>query len=197
MASVVDICNLALRQLGARRITSLSDSTEEARACNDVYESLRDDLLRSHPWNFAVYRASLASSSDSDQWEFDYSYPLPSDCLRVIAVEDDHSFIWQVEKRRIVTNQGGPLRIKYIAKETDPNQFDVSFMKCLALYIAAELAERLTNSNTKRQLAEAAFDKALRVAKFTDAQESTPHQLVNGSWLDSREYSYNKESWEI
>lgn len=195
MASVVGICNLALRLLGARRITALTDSTEEARACNDVYETLRDSLLRAHPWNFATVRASLAASTTAPAWGYEKSYPLPSDCLRVLSV--DTTYQWEVEGRNIVTDEGAPLYMKYTSKEEDPNQFDSNFIKALAAYIALELAERLTQSNTKRQLAQNSFDLAMRNAKFTDAQESTPKTLEDGSWLDSRNYtSGSKESWE-
>ena len=56
MASEVDICNRALSKLGAARITSLTEDSVNARACNAMYESVRDAELRAHPWNFAMKR---------------------------------------------------------------------------------------------------------------------------------------------
>lgn len=55
----VEICNNALTLVGTRRITSLSDASKEARACNDNYDICRKALLRRHPWNFGMTRVAL------------------------------------------------------------------------------------------------------------------------------------------
>ena len=54
MATEVSICSNALRKLGDDPITSLTEDTERARLCNAFYNTARDSLLRSHPWNFAI-----------------------------------------------------------------------------------------------------------------------------------------------
>jgi len=48
MASVVDICNGALNQLGATTILSLTEDSKNARLCNARYTQVRDALFRSH-----------------------------------------------------------------------------------------------------------------------------------------------------
>jgi hypothetical protein len=53
MASDVAICNTALNRLGANTITSFTENSKEARLCNAEYEGIRDQVLRSHPWNCA------------------------------------------------------------------------------------------------------------------------------------------------
>ena len=72
--SAVQICNNALIKLGANTITSLSDDTKPARLCNKIYTVLRDDLLRSHPWNFAIGRSSLAQLVDAPAFGFSFQY---------------------------------------------------------------------------------------------------------------------------
>ena len=42
MASVVQICNSALNQLGASSITALTENSKNARICNERYETIRD-----------------------------------------------------------------------------------------------------------------------------------------------------------
>lgn len=55
MTSEVDIAKLALSHLGDRYdLTALTDSTPEAEQINLVFDSVRDNLLREHPWKFAV-----------------------------------------------------------------------------------------------------------------------------------------------
>ena len=51
MASVVDICNGALNQLGATTIVSLTEDSKNGRLCNARYTQIRDSVFRSHPWN--------------------------------------------------------------------------------------------------------------------------------------------------
>ncbi|KKK94325.1 hypothetical protein LCGC14_2684020, partial [marine sediment metagenome] len=59
MASEVGICNEALSEIGAASILALDQDDKNARECNKRYASLRDKLLRAHPWNFAGARAKL------------------------------------------------------------------------------------------------------------------------------------------
>ena len=57
------ICNSALIKIGASKIAALSDTNKRAILCNEQYPKLRDDLLRSHPWNFAIKRKVLSADS--------------------------------------------------------------------------------------------------------------------------------------
>lgn len=58
------IVNLALTRLGDLRIAALSDATAAAQAANAVYAALRDEVLRAHPWNFAIQRATCHHVAD-------------------------------------------------------------------------------------------------------------------------------------
>ena len=49
MASVVDICNSALNQIGASNIISLTEDSKAARLCNQRYTFVRDSVFRAHP----------------------------------------------------------------------------------------------------------------------------------------------------
>ena len=51
MASVVQICNGALNQLGASTILTLTEDSKNARLCNARFENVRDAVFRHHPWN--------------------------------------------------------------------------------------------------------------------------------------------------
>ena len=45
MASEVGICSNALRKLGDESITSLTDNSDRARLCNNIYPEVRNELL--------------------------------------------------------------------------------------------------------------------------------------------------------
>lgn len=89
MASVVDICNLALAHLGDdARITSISppDGSQQAAHCQRFYPIARDGLLEMHNWRFATKRASLALLDTDElpvEWGFAYGYPA---CIKIVSV---------------------------------------------------------------------------------------------------------------
>lgn len=184
MVSTVDICNRALQKLGERPIVSLDDDVKAARECKRAYELVRDAVFRDHPWNALAARASLAAMAEAPAWGFAKQYPLPVDCLRVLAV--DTTLPWQVEARRILTDEGAPLNIRYLRQDTDPTQYDFLLVESLAARLAAELAEPLTQSNTKREAAERHYTDVLTRARRADAQEGSPRRLAASSWLEAR-----------
>jgi hypothetical protein len=56
MAESVTIANAALVHLGGQLITALTDTSREAKFCNERIAKARKAVLRMHPWNFAMKR---------------------------------------------------------------------------------------------------------------------------------------------
>ena len=191
MASDVGIANAALGKIGAGTLLALTDDSPEGRLATRTYAELRDQLLRSHPWNFATLRVSLAASSTAPVWEYDNAFLVPADFLRLIDVSNPQLQAYRVERTAtegtiIVTDIGAPLKIKYIAQVTDPDKFDASFREALAALLAREWAEPLTGITALAQNMAALYDKKLQEAKGVDGQEQTPAESVNFSWIDVR-----------
>jgi len=163
MASEVSICNRALALLGANTITSLTDGSTEANVCNAVYADARDAVLRAFPWSCAIQRATLAQLSTSPVWGYDKAYSLPNDphCLAVLDLKESSKY--RVEGRNLVCNSD-TATIKYVARITDPGQFDPAFVFALACRISAEVSYALTQnrslSSDMWQLSENAITEA-------------------------------------
>jgi hypothetical protein len=149
MASVVGICNIALSNIGDEKISSLTDNNDRARACNLRYEDTRDAVLRAHPWNAATTRVELAASTDTPVWGFTYKYALPSDCLRVLDVYD-YTVPFSIEGRFLLTDNS-TAKLKYIARITDPNVYDILLQQAIGIRLAAEIAEALTGRTELKQ----------------------------------------------
>ena len=189
MPSQVDICNRALQKLGADRIISLTQNSKEGRACNLAYEPVRDAELRAHAWNFAIKRRELAADATAPVYGYNYSYTLPSDCLRLLKndyQEEFYSKDWKVEGRKILTNESAPLQIRYIARITDTTLYDAIFTEALSCKMAMEMCEDLTQSNTKRQLAADEYKMTIREARKMNAFENVPAQQDTDTWLTMR-----------
>lgn len=183
--SVVDICNSALQRVGASSILSITDNSPEARACNIAYDSNRRDELRKFRWNFAITRVVLAPDSTAPAFDYTYAFTLPSDCVRVIR-SNTYDLDWQIEGRKVLTNDSNTLKLKYIRDVTDVNYFDPSFYNVICAALAVDLVERLTQSNTKKQLLVKDYNDAIGDAKRANAFESGPEEAPDDDWLNAR-----------
>jgi hypothetical protein len=79
-----DLLNDALGQAGGcSRITAIDDGSVSANHCLTFYPTLRDGLLRSHFWNFALKWVELAQDTPAPTIGYAYSYTLPGDFVRI------------------------------------------------------------------------------------------------------------------
>ena len=178
MASVVGICNGALNQLGATTILSLTEDSKNARLCNSRYDQVRDALFRTHPWNCLQKRIELALDTSAPTWGFKYSYTLPGDCLRLLRIlEYDSNH--KVEGRSILSNSE-TMKILYISRVTDPNQYDELLRETLSSALGADIAYAITSNNTTSQNMIASYQEKLRDARFVDSTEGYNVNPDNG-----------------
>jgi hypothetical protein len=176
------ICNQALERLGSSRILSLEDATAEARFCKLFYPATRDEVLRSHRWNFATKRTVLSRLSDAPIFGWSVQYQLPIDFLRLLQLnrwrESEARSLHEIEGNKLLTNeQEGQL--KYIARVTDANLFDALFIEALALKLASKLAKPLTNSNSLHGEFLQEYERVTApLARRIDAQEDRPKRFI-------------------
>jgi hypothetical protein len=194
--SDVSICNSALIKLGADRIISLSDDTKSGRVCREQYPKLKEDLLKSHPWNFAITRESLAELTGYDPlFNFERVFALPSDYLRVLDTDLNINLSvqeepWAIEShpisgQRVLLCNASTVNIKFIQLVNEA-RFSVDFAELLALYLAQDLAYAITqNATLSGQLLDKFTLKQREVRSF-DGQESSVQQIAADDWLTAR-----------
>ena len=192
MASVVQICNSALNQLGASSITALTENSKNARICNERYETIRDAVYRSHPWNCLVKRVQLAQDSDTPAWGFTYQYTLPSDCLRVLQIKDYNSD-YKIEGRKLLIGESEVYLI-YLAIETDVNQLDILLRETISASLAQDIAYAITSNLQVAKLMAEKYQAKLSEARHTDASEgyntdpnlAPTDQIITEDFINSR-----------
>ena len=191
MASVVDICNSALNLLGASTISALTDDSKNARLCNQRYEPVRNRVFRSHAWNCLHKRVQLAKNTTAPVVEYSNAYALPSDCLRVLKVHNGttdsikSAIDYKLEGKNVVTNEGTIFLI-YIAKVTDPNEYDTYLQESISHQLAADLAYAVTNNATLADKYMVRADERLREARFIDATENSLGTIESSEFTDAR-----------
>ena len=178
MASVVSICNSALNQLGAASITALTDNSKNARLCNARYETIRDAVYRSHPWNCLIKRKQLAQDTATPAYGFKFQFTLPSDCLRLLGL-DAYNSDHKVEGRKILCNES-TIKISYVAQITDPNELDVLTRETISAGLAADLAYAITANLQVSKMMQEKYQFKLSEARHTDASEGYNVDPNNG-----------------
>ena len=169
MASIVGICNGALNQLGATTILSLTEDSKNARLCNSRFTQVRDALFRTHPWNCLQKRIQIAADSTAPAWGFSFAYTLPADCLRLLRILDYDSN-YKVEGRKILSNTS-TMKILYISRVTDPNEYDELLRETLSASLSADIAFAVTSNNTTSQNMYQLYQEKLKDARFVDSTE--------------------------
>ncbi len=197
-ASNVAIANLALTKLGDLRILNLTDNTKPAREVNAVFDMTRDYLQRRFSWRFCIKRANLAADSGTPLWDWSYQYQIPTDCLRILQVgqwyptPDLSDLIstggqeYVLEGKYILSNQAGPLKLRYLSRVTDPVQFDTAFDMAFSAYLAYLVAEPLTASAEQKQMAYNDYRNAIKDAVIANAIENPPESLADQTWILAR-----------
>lgn len=193
MPGDTDVVNVALRRIGASRITSLTDGSTNANVANDIYTEVRDELLRSHPWNFATKRVKLAQSATDPAFEFDHAYPLPSDWLRTVSVHDNDAghgtILFRMEligSQRAIVASADDVYLRYVSRVTDPNLMTPDFRKAFEFALSRDMSIPLASSNSLHDRMALLADRALNKARSNDALGASPELRPRGSWASSR-----------
>lgn len=188
----VKIANLALRKIGAKRISAFTDDTPEARIIDEVYDDIRDEVLAQGIWGFAQKRAALAQLSETIPADWDgvsYVYALPTDFIRLNFYSDLAANV-QIEhladQMVILSNVSG-LEIKYTFRNDNPATYFQNFTSALVQRLAAEICFPLTQAVKKAEALQNKYDKdTLPMALSTDSQQGTPAEPIQGEWECAR-----------
>lgn len=183
----VSIANRALTLLSADRIGSFTENSESARKVAAIYEDTRDALLDDHNWNFARTERTLSLLSDYPILDtYSAAYQLPSDCIRVIRMQDDEPF--DRFSDRLYTNADSA-SIEYISRITDPTKYSPSFVRAFAAVLAADLCFGITQNATMTATAIKRADDMVKLAKLNDGQEGTGIKIIKGDFITARQSS--------
>lgn len=185
MASVVDIVNLALARIGdSATVTSIDppEGSAQAEQAKRFYPIARDTLLELHPWNFATKRISLAATSDvaPDTWQFTYS--LPANYIRALAVYPEETNSEADQQHFIIeTNELGQLvlftnvenaTLKYISLITDTTKFTPLFVNTLSFMLSSFMAGSLIKGDAGMKISDTMYNKAMQLMNMAAGKDA-------------------------
>lgn len=181
MASIVDICNIALSHLGAEAVVSSispPDGSAEAGYCARFYPIARQSTLVAGNWGFARKRVALAElTNDSTEWT--YKYQLPSDCLHARKVLTGDVYDnperggakFEIEGDALFTNQPEAVLI-YTRDVTDTSKFPADYTTALGMVLAGYLAGPIIKGSDGMRVGEAWMQRGMRAMSAAGANEA-------------------------
>ena len=184
--SVVTICSNALLMLGAQPINDLTENTDRARLAANLFEPVRNYVLRRHPWNCATKRVALAPDVATPAFDWSFQFTLPNDYMRALSVgEEGCEADYKIESGKLLCDDN-PALLRYIWRNENPATWDDMLVWGLTMSMKAVFAYPITQSTSMEQLVEGALVDVLRQARAVDGQDGTPDQLGDSPLLQAR-----------
>lgn len=196
MASVLTVYNAALRHCGLRKLASASEAVESRRALDDAYDDALRFMLERGFWNFAVRTIEMSAPTVTPIFGFNYAHEKPADWRRTLTIAADDRLSAPI---RFVDEAGywnadyETIYVRYISDDAsyggDLTKWPQSFAEAFSSYLALQVVERLTQSDTKIERIAKLHQRSLSFALSRDAMDEPPGELPRGGWASSRSQS--------
>lgn len=186
MATGVSICSNALLMLGAQTINDFDEPVDRAKLSASLYPTIRDDLLRSHPWNCTIKRVLLAPDAAPPAFGYASQFELPADFLRVLEVGQAGIQIDYLVEGRSILADATSVELRYVFLNEVENTWDSNLVALLTLAMAAAMAYPITQSAALQASFEQKLAMAKKVARAVDGQEDPPQTLGDERLYASR-----------
>jgi hypothetical protein len=138
---------------------------------------LRDAELSNNSWTFAIVRTQISASTGTPDFDYLYKFQLPSDFVRKAPTRPLVTEFGDGNVREgnfILSNDPGPLNIRYISNTVDEELWHSLFAEGLASRIAFEIVEELTQSSAKKDGLASEYVKFISQARQQNAIEKGP-----------------------
>lgn len=189
-----DIFNLAMDYLDEDIVANITSPNSDNEAIGERwYDTTRQEILRSYPWNFAIKRAILAADVETPAFGFDKQFSVPNDFLKLLTISDENNINirrdrYQFEDGKVlVSDSGDALNLRYVKDFVDVPAMDATFKTLLAAKIAFNIGYRFTESNTVMQRLQAQVELNLKAARNADGQERPPTRIQRSRMRESRQ----------
>lgn len=193
MADKLGVWNQALIHLGSSPIVTLTDDVKAVNVFNRAWSGVVEEAFNQGDWNFAKEVAELVQGGTPSDG-YNYSYDYPADYERTIAINPDPEFevpfVYFEELDGVINSNVAPLYIRYISTDkmadAEVGTWPTMFWRFVAVKLAYETCERITQSSSLEDRLERKEQKALFKARSVDARNEAGDVIKESSWLRSR-----------
>jgi len=188
--SITSLANRALDLVGKDTFLDIETSTDStARLVKRNFEPVLLRCLRKSDWPFALSRKSLNPDTVGPINEFQYTYNLPSDFVKMTKTFDSWIRYKMEGPKRLVCDEQ-TLTVLYVNNKclTDPSLMDPSFEEYFAHELAVSLTYKLSDSVNLRKELEQKAQLLFEEAAAMHSQEGTDDPLPASPWISTRYY---------
>lgn len=192
----LSLYNDALLDVGERRLATITEAREPRYLLDQVWDSgAVDYCLERGMWTFAMRSVKLEySPSVEPQWGYRRAFDKPTDYVRTAAICSDEFFRVPLREYSDEANfwfaELDTIYVKYVSNDAnyggDMAKWPVTFSSFVSAYLAATVAPKITQDETKALKLEKAMNKALTRAQSNDAMNTPTRSLPAGSWSVAR-----------
>lgn len=93
---------------------------------------------------------------------------------------------WSVEGNSIISDENGPLYVRYVSSNITESSFDAIFAEAFSAALAMACCEELTNSQSKLAAVSNVYDFQINEAKKRGSIISPKPKLPVSSWISKR-----------
>lgn len=196
MASKLGLYNGALREVGERKLASLSENREPRRVLDSAWDAEAvKTCLAAGLWNFATNSIEITHSpSVEPAFGYQYAFDKPSNWVRTVAVCEDERFnsplLQYQDEGSYWYSDLETIYVRYIDAGTsfglDYGKWPVNFTSYVEFFLAARICMSLTQNAKKRDDLLTLAEVALTKAKSSDAMDEPTKFLPPGSWSTAR-----------
>lgn len=187
-ASAVGICSNALLMVGSQTINSFDgDLSDRQRLVSNLYPTVRDYVLSSHPWNCCIKRVQLNPDTTPPATDdYEAQFTLPADFIRMLAVgpagaESDY----RIESGKILCDDG-LLNLRYCFLNTNEATWSPLLVMAMTLAMRQVAAYPITQSASLEQLIDQSIEGMLKKARAIDGADQPPEMLGDARLLTAR-----------
>lgn len=192
MATVIEICNLALTHLGQAPIISFEDPNNRVEElCGIHYPLVRDVIVESRMWTFATVRARI-ETTQKDEWGAQYLHNVPEDWLKVFRAYRRVNVTgkgpqanWVMEGNKILSDE----KILYIwgvIRITDPSTFPPMVVSTMAERLASDMCVTITENRRLKNDLLKAHEKSLNEASSRDGGQGRSEIIESNRLIGAR-----------
>lgn len=215
MVSKVEICSLALQNIGAKRIADLATDTKNAIECRNRYDTVRLALLESYLWDFAIKRVALAKLTTAPSWGYESDFALPADFVRLAVTEDqlllgttlvmntvagiitlqfngampsgdDYRIEALADGTRVFRCNDGSKNVLYVFDQENTAQFSPMFVEVLGMELSVAISNRIECNASLTATVAAKLEQWKKDAKMVNSQQNIVKVTRRSALLQAR-----------
>jgi hypothetical protein len=185
------IVNRGLQILGYRPVGGIQSNDRGARAMNTAYKPVLFSMLEENYWAFATKRASIAADTNKPLHTYKSQFRIPGDFIMLAPPDqlsefpDSKNFIREGDF--FLSNDAGPLNIRYVSNSVTESQFPALFAEAFSAQLAVMTCEELTQSSGKIKNASVIYERQIDMAKKRNFILIEKPRAPKSIWLSARD----------